>query len=299
MKLDTTEKSLPVYEALASSVRLKMINLLSEKPMNLKEMAESLSLSSAILSMHVRKLENAGIIRCERVHRNGSVSKICSLEVVAIAIEFPSKDKTTKIREFSLPVGHYTDFNISPTCGIATGEHLIGYFDEPRYFLDPERVSAKVLWFTKGYVEYKLPNLTLGDETLKSVEISLELGSEAPGVNTNWPSDISFHLNQMHIGDWTSPGDFGGTRGKYTPDWWSLEVGQYGLLKLLRIDESGSYIDGIRVSDVRLSQISPKFPQWTFRIGVREDAKHPGGATIFGAGFGNYNQDILFRFYYE
>ena len=32
-----------------------------------------------------------------------------------------------------------------------------------------------------------------------------------------------------------------------------------------------------------------------FRIGVRDDARHPGGANIFGRGFGNYDQDIVMR----
>jgi predicted transcriptional regulator len=31
------------------------------------------------------------------------------------------------------------------------------------------------------------------------------------------------------------------------------------------------------------------------RIGVKEDAQHPGGINIFGAGFGNYSQDIVLR----
>ena len=48
----------------------------------------------------------------------------------------------------------------------------------------------------------------------------MELSSEAPGVNSNWPSDISFCLNDESIGIWTSPGDFGDVRGIFTPDWW-------------------------------------------------------------------------------
>ena len=31
------------------------------------------------------------------------------------------------------------------------------------------------------------------------------------------------------------------------------------------------------------------------RIGVKPDAKHPGGINIFGRGFGNYDQDIVLR----
>ena len=31
------------------------------------------------------------------------------------------------------------------------------------------------------------------------------------------------------------------------------------------------------------------------RVGIREDADHPGGINIFGRGFGNYDQDIMMR----
>ena len=248
MKLNISHKHLPVYEALASEVRLNIINLLAKKPMNIKELANQLGLSSAILTMHVRKLENAQIIKSERIQVNRAISKVCSLAVDKIEIDFPVKDENAlNIHEFSLPVGHYTDFEVEPTCGLATAEKIIGYFDDPRCFLDPERVDAKILWFSKGYVEYKVPNYLLPDQTPKALEISMELGSEAPGVNENWPSDIAFYLNGIKIGQWTSPGDFGGTRGKFTPEWWSLGVNQYGLLKVLKIDDTGSYMDGQRI----------------------------------------------------
>lgn len=90
-----------------------------------------------------------------------------------------------------MPVGHYTDLEASPTCGIATTEKLIGYYDDPRYFLDPQRVDAGILWFAKGYAEYKVPNYLFMDQTVQEIEISMEIGSEAPSVNEKWPSDIS------------------------------------------------------------------------------------------------------------
>ena len=59
MKIDISEKWLPVYEALDSSVRIKIINLLSELPLNIKEIASKLDLSSAIITMHINKLEKS------------------------------------------------------------------------------------------------------------------------------------------------------------------------------------------------------------------------------------------------
>lgn len=300
MKIDLSEQWLPVYEALASEVRLRTIHMLAQKPMNIKEIAEALGLSSSIVTMHVGKLEKAGIIAAERVRANGSVQKLCRLDMGSIEIEFPGGGpEQYKSHEFSLPIGHYTDFSVSPTCGLATTEKIIGYFDDPRYFLDPERVNCNILWFASGYVEYKIPNFLLKNQRVKAVEISLELGSEAPGVNNDWPSDIAFYLNGTKLGQWTCPGDFGGERGRFTPDWWSLRLGQFGLLKVVRIDASGAYIDGDRVSDITLDQLDLSGKQWTFRVESPKDAEHCGGVTLFGAGFGNYSQDIYFKFSYE
>ncbi|NMA82799.1 MAG: helix-turn-helix domain-containing protein [Epulopiscium sp.] len=300
MKITTQEQYLSIYEALASKVRLRIIELLAEKPRNIKELAEALGLSSAIVTMHIRKLEEAEIVRGDRVRGQGGIQKICTLIVDTLEIEFPQKaDTIRQYHEFILPVGHYTDFQAHPTCGLATKDNVIGCFDDPRYFLSPERVNAKILWFNQGYVEYKVPNYLLSNQTPYELQIILELSSEAPGVNSHWPSDISFFLNHILIGQWNSPGDFGGIRGKYTPAWWSLGLAQYGLLKVLTINEKGSYIDGQKVSDITLDQLKIQEKQWTFRISVEEDAEHIGGLTLFGSEFGNYNHDIIFRLYYS
>ncbi|WP_274361994.1 ArsR/SmtB family transcription factor [Paenibacillus thermotolerans] len=300
MKLDISEGSLPVYEALASDVRLGMIQLLAREPMNVKELAEAAGLSSAIMTMHTKKLEKAGIIRTEMVRGKGGIQKLCILCVDKIEIEFPQKEEINReYHRTELSVGHYTDFEIHPTCGLATTERLIGEFDEPRYFWDADRVNAKILWFGKGYIEYKVPNFLLPSQNPEELVISMELASEAPNTNNNWPSDITFLLNGAELGTWTSPGDFGDNRGKYTPVWWPDVINQYGLLKHLRITHNGTFIDGNKISNVTLGDIQIRKKQWTFRISCMDDTKHIGGVTIFGSGFGNYNQDIVFQLYYS
>lgn len=300
MKIEIEEKWLPIYEALASNVRLKIINLLSEKSMNVKELAENLELSSAIVTMHINKLEKAGIVRSKRTRSKGGIQKLCSIAVDSIEIKFPlNKATERKFHEFDLPIGLFTDYSVAPTCGISTTKKVIGYFDDPRYFLDPERVNAGILWLGQGFVEYKISNFLLASETPEELEISMEISSEAPGYNKNWPSDISFFINGIKLGMWTSPGDFGGKRGTFTPEWWGENINQYGVLKQLRITNDGTFIDGKKISNVTLNDIDIKRKQITFRIAVLEDAAHVGGLTIFGKGFGNYNQDLVFKLYYS
>ena len=67
MQLEINQEALPVYEALASNVRIKIIQLLARNKMNVKEIAQELGLSSAIVTMHIKKLEEAKIIKTERV----------------------------------------------------------------------------------------------------------------------------------------------------------------------------------------------------------------------------------------
>ena len=128
---------------------------------------------------------------------------------------------------------------------------------------------------------------------IDALEFSMELSSEVPGTNANWPSDVCVWVNHVLVGTWTSPGDFGDKRGVYTPRWWKLEGSQYGHLKTWKITERGTFLDGEKASDVTLDQLHlADHHSIRLRIGIDEHAEHPGGMNIFGKGFGNYDQDI-------
>ncbi|WP_339789609.1 ArsR family transcriptional regulator [Paenibacillus sp. FSL R7-0313] len=296
IKANGEPQFLPLYEALASEVRWRIMDMIADREMNVKDIAAVLELSPSIVTMHIRKLEDAGLIGSRRVRINGGTHKLCYLKQNQIEIELPSASQTSRTREQTISVGHYTAFDIHPTCGLGTLEKEIGVWDDPRYFLDPERVHAAILWFGKGYVEYKTPNFVISDQTTDAIEISMELASEAPGLRDHWPSDIRFTFNGVSLGTWTSPADFGrAARGKYTPEWWHRNVNQYGLLKTIRIDASGTYMDGERMSDVTLKDVKLDEPFWTLRFTVDEESPNVGGLTIYGAGFGNHDQDIVIR----
>ncbi|WP_019910965.1 ArsR/SmtB family transcription factor [Paenibacillus sp. HW567] len=290
------QKFMPLYEALASEVRWRIMNLIAGREMNVKDIAANLELSPSIVTMHIHKLEQAGLIGSRRVRLKGGTHKMCFLTEKHIEINLPSASRTKKIREQTISVGHYTAFDVQPTCGLGTREKEIGIWDDPRYFLDPERVHAAILWFGKGYVEYKTPNYLLPEETADAIEISMEIASEAPGLSDHWPSDIQFTFNGVALGTWTSPADFGrAARGKYTPKWWHRNVNQYGLLKTIRIDATGTFIDEEWMSDVTVADIKLAEQFWTLRFAVDEKAVNIGGLTLYGAGFGNHDQDIVIR----
>ena len=242
---------------------------------------------------HIKKLENCGLITTSSesaVHGN---QKICSIHLDKILIDLEKPAEIENVYHTELKVGHYTNYQICPTCGLASADALIGEVDDPRYFEHPDRYNADILWFTRGYVEYAIPNFIPASKKITQITISAELSSEAPGTNNDWPSDISFYLNDIHIGDWTSPGDFGDVKGLLTPDWWYANWNQYGLLKQLVINQKGTYIDGLKISDVKIDDFHLNcHSSIRFRLAVEDDARHVGGLTIFGKSFGNYSQDI-------
>ena len=294
------EKDFHIIKGLAAPARIAVLKLLRRKgALNVKEIGEILDMPQSTISLSVQLLEEAGLIRTEILRARKGNQKLCSNIYDEIAIVF--SDTTDETRsdsiEVSMPIGLYTDFDVSAPCGLCTSEGIIGLLDVPDAFLDPMRMKAGLLWFTRGKVEYQFPNnARLDNREIAELEFSMELSSEMPGTNPDWPSDITISVNGVDIGQWTSPGDFGDRRGVFTPDWWKLKGSQYGMLKRFRVCETGSYVDGIRISNVCLADLHLE-DRHSIRlcVSVREDARHPGGVNIFGKGFGNYDQDIVLR----
>lgn len=301
MQLDITQNSLPVYEALASDVRLQILQLISERDYNITELSEALGLSKAIVTKHIQKLEESHLIHCKKRPGRSGVQKIPHLAVDTIAITFPAKIYRSLSKYVAqIPLGHYTNFEVMPTCGLATATEIVGKLDDPLSFVHPDRVNASLLWFSEGFVEYKIPNSLTDGQTLQMIEISMEIASEFPYSNNVWPSDITFLINQIPVGTWTCPGNFSDVRGFYTPDWWEDGLSQYGLLKHLRINEKNCTIDGEALSHVSLSDLHIEDCQFIdFRIQVAENAPNKGGVTLFGKEFGNHPQDIIVNLYYS
>lgn len=294
------EDNLEVLKGLASPVRVKILKALhTNGAMNVNNLAEMLDLPQSTISSNVQILEEVGLIRSEAQKARKGNQKVCHSTFDEILVMFKEDISPLKSDgiEVVMPLGLYTSCDVSAPCGLCSTEGIIGLLDVPQTFLDPDRMKTALIWFTRGYVEYQFPNnAKLSNATIDAIEFSMELSSEVPGTNADWPSDITLTVNGVDVGTWTSPGDFGDKRGVYTPSWWKPKGSQYGKLKSWRIGESGTYIDGVKISDVSLSDLElEKHHSIRMRIGVREDAKHPGGVNIFGRGFGNYDQDIVLR----
>lgn len=302
MELTLDNESLAVYKALASEVRLQILQALAVSPATVSDLSVQLHLSKSIVSRHVHDLEQAQLIRLDSENPvEDSRKKPYVLAIDRIQITFPKKIYLPfQCKMVEVKLGYFSDFQALPSCGLASAVGVIGALDDPRSFVLNERIDASLLWFTEGYVEYVIPNFLESNQTPEMLDISLELSSEFPESNNNWPSDITFTINDVKVGTWTSPGNFSDVRGRLTPEWWDSRFSQYGILKHLRISNKDTGIDGVKISDVTLSSLDLKSsPFIKLKIGIDPEAEHKGGLTIFGEHFGNYPQNIVISLYYS
>ena len=292
--ITSLDDGLETFKALGSDTRIQILNILLEnEQMSMNQLATELNISNGALTGHIKKLEECGLINISNESAGHGNQKMCSVTQDRIIVDIKKPIDYKNVFETEIKVGQFYRHQVWPTCGIATRESVIGELDDIRYFNHPDRFTANILWFTKGYVEYTIPNLIPSNQRITQLSISAELSSEAPGIDNNWPSDISFYINDTKIGMWTSPGDFGDVHGMFTPQWWPQNWNQYGLLKLLVINDYGTYIDGLKISDVSTLSLHLDYnSDIRLRLAVENDSEHVGGITLYGKSFGNYDQDI-------
>ena len=301
LHIKSLRDGLPLLRALGSDIRIRILETIAQSgPLHMSAIASAVGITDGALTPHIKALKQCGLIAIEVASGVHGAQKVCRIKEDRILVEMRPDVGEHSVFESEIGVGQYTAYEVYPTCGLATDEHLIGVVDDPRHFASPERTQAGILWFGHGYVEYMLSNFLAPSQELEEIQISMELSSEAPGSAEDWPSDIHFHINGQALGCWTSPGDFAAAQGLNNPGWWFRHWNQYGLYKLLSVNRSGTFIDGIRISDVRIAdlKIAPG-TSVTFRLSVPETARNIGGLTIFGRSFGNYHQDIKVRMLYH
>jgi len=291
------DTALTLLKALSSETRLAILAYLGDRPVNVNDIASALQIAPSSATTHIQILEKADLIRTELIPATHGLQKLCARTYDDVHIRL-ERAPANSVNSFSvtMPIGQYIDFEVHPTCGLATETGLIGLLDTPATFYEPQHVFAQLLWFKYGYVTYRFPNhLPAGAAPIR-LDISAEMCSEAPLHHLNWPSDITMWINGVEIGSWTSPADFGGERGLLTPNWWETKDSQFGLLKIWSVTPQGSCIDGKDMSSIRIEDLRlPEKPFIEVRIGVKSDALNVGGLNLFGERFGNYPQPIVLK----
>lgn len=298
-----TDRTFQVLRALDSQHRVAILRYLSHKPeSSINDISASLTMPASTVAQHIKELEEAKLVYSELKPANRGLQKVCSpVRDRQIIIKLPHIEGMRRgAQNTSMPIGAYVDCTASPTCGLATEHGIIGELDNPVTFYQPDRLNAQLIWFRQGALEYRFPRTDSPGAQLDGLVFSMEIASEAPRYNENYPSDITLWVNGVEVGSWRSPGDFGSQRGVLTPDWWGDQNSQYGLLKIWKVGCDGSYVDGLRISDVRLDDLQLNAQNYiSMQIGVKHDAAHVGGLNLFGRKFGNYPQDIIMTLQYR
>lgn len=296
------ERGIKIMQALGSETRLLILSLLSHRAMNLSALAEAVSLPQSTAAFHLKQLEEAGLVNVQYLPGTRGQQKLVSKRYDEVHFKLPGVaiESDSNVVDVSMPIGNFKRIDVRPTCGLATDTKYIGMIDDARSFYEPEHVFAQILWFRQGFVEYDFPNNIPYGAHATEVEFAMEICSEAPEYDLNWPSDITLSVNGVEAGTWTSPADFGGVRGHLTPEWWPLEQTQYGALKRWRITGEGCFVDGEQVSERKLADFGlDGVTHVTLRLEVKADARNVGGINLFGRHFGNYGQDLVMRTRYE
>lgn len=298
------DEEVEMVRSLASALRVQILQCIRRGgSMNVNEVCAALNLPQSTVAANIQVLESAGLIEVRTMKASKGQQKVCRVpfDEIVLRLDAPRAKPARDAVEVSMPIGLYTGCSVSAPCGLCSTERVIGLLDVPDHLLDPDRMRAALVWFWRGFVEYKFPNnARVLNAGVAAIEFSMEMSSEVPGTNVDWPSDISVWVNGAKIGTWTSPGDFGDARGTYTPRWWKLGGSQYGRLTNWHVSARGTFVDGVRISPVTLEQLElPRHHSIKLRIGIEEGAAHPGGVNIFGRGFGNHDQDIVMRLHLQ
>ncbi|TYP78217.1 ArsR/SmtB family transcription factor [Paenibacillus methanolicus] len=304
LTINEPDRLVKVAHALSTHTRIGIIKLLLKRPnVNIIEIAEELNIPVSTAATNVKVLEEAELILTELQPATRGAMKVCSRnfdDVRMILNPIAFYQNTSKLIEVEMPIGHFINFDIQPTCGMASAAGMLFAEDEPDNFYHPDSRTAEIIWLRKGWIEYRFPKKLPPGARIASLEFSLELCSEAPNYNNDWPSEITVWINDTEIGSWISPGDFGDHRGKLNPPWWNDSSTQHGLLKTWAVDAARSTVDSERCSNTKLADLRlDEKPYIAFRIGLKPDAKHQGGMNLFGRQFGDYPQGIIMRMQYE
>ena len=294
LQIEGLREGLDIFKTLGSDVRMKIIELLADYgSMNLNEIASALELTNGAVTSHIRKMEEAGLIRIDQDYSGKGNQKLCSLQVdqLLVNIRPPVEERNLSLYESEIQIGAFHKCSVSPGCGLALERGLAGAEDEPAVFSIPLREGAQMLWFHDGYIEYRIPNHMPDGSLIAQLTLIFEISS----ADYDRHARIDFYLDDVSLGGWvTFEND--ASRGHFTPSWYRSMQCQHGFLKMLVINRQGVFLDGVRIAEGPGEEaLSGTGNEIRFRIETHPSPEGNGGAALYGSAFGNYAQHIIAR----
>ncbi len=303
ISLDEEEKVLALAKALSSPARINILKLLQFSSMSIKEIAISTGQPISSTALNINLLEQAGLLFTKVTFTTAGKIRTCyrscdKIEITLFDQLMEAQHEKLLKKEYEIPIGAFSSYeNIVAPCGIVSKEERIGPDDDTSLFFSPKRHEAALIWFSKGCLEYRVTTSDI-KEQIRRLEISFEACSEAPLYNNDFKSDITVWINDVEIGTWVCPGDFGGRRGQFNPPYWPSTHTQFGTLTNWYVTDAGTTMNNNFMSYVNLKDLGLKDNRYEYlslKIGVKQNAAHCGGINLFSKNFGDYAQDIVLR----
>ncbi|MBR1676920.1 MAG: ArsR family transcriptional regulator [Clostridia bacterium] len=288
-----------ISKALSTNERVRILRSIIDKSKSVKDIAKELKLPPSSVARHVEVLADAQLIIVNYQPGIKGHAKYCSQTILSYTVNLDSTETDRENNNsfvIEMPIGQFSHCHIKAPCGMNGKDGRLGEDDNPRSFFRPERNQAEQLWFDRGYISYNFPSPE-EKGNFSGIEFSFEICSETVYYNNNWPSDITVYINDVEVLTFTSPGDFGGRRGKLTPEYWPIMSTQFGLLKKIAVNTEGVFLDNKMVSKKLTFDDLKLFDGTSIKltIGIKDDAVHKGGINIFGKNFGDYPQAIIMK----
>lgn len=300
LDMEQEEELCNVGKALSSPIRIQILKLLYNKSLIIGEIAKQLNIPASSAAMHVKILEAAKLIRMEEQLGTRGGMKLCHRKPDYVNISLLSLNKNIRqIASQEMPIGAFTECEVTPTCGLTSADGAIGMEDAINSFYLPERIHAQMLWNSGGTITYKFANVVPKIARPNRLSLTMEICSEAPNYREDWKSDITVWINGVDCGTWRSPGDFGSRRGRLNPPQWPDGSTQYGLLTSWEVGPDNTRVNNVEAARITIGDLNiMNSESIEVKIGNKKDAEYVGGFNIFGKSFGDYEQDIILSIEY-
>ena len=105
LNLDNAERLAAIGKALSSEVRIELLKLLCHCSLNVNEIAERMQIPPSSAAMHVKVLEEAGLIRTELLPAVRGSMKVCHKAVDEILVDTNTAMGTEKVEVINMPIG--------------------------------------------------------------------------------------------------------------------------------------------------------------------------------------------------
>lgn len=273
-------------ECLAAPARVEILKLiLAKRAESLDSLAKTLHLTNGAITQHVKKLCELGLVKLIETPGKRGIAKRCVVAVDRIIIDVATDLEDDSVRVFDIPIGSFFSASVNPYCALASASGWIGERDDPRYFTYPERTDAALIYFNSGKIGWTLPAPDKKTK-LSSLSLSFEISSKPYGRGRSRDTAVTFFINDVKLGEYFCDGEFTDRKGLYTPAVFD-DVCQYGKFRTLRIDNSGTFIDGVKIGSHTIDEFDSE--QLAFYMSA------DNGLAIFGNEFGDYDCGIRCR----